>query len=65
MRQVAVELKLAPVHDSVHITGNDYFPVRMGGADATEMFAKYADKLPIIAEQLTRWGTAFKTMRTQ
>lgn len=65
LRQIAVELRLASVHDAVNITGNDYFPVRMNGADVDEMFAKYADKLPVIAEQLKRWGGAFKTMRSQ
>lgn len=63
LRDIAVELRLASVHDAINITGNDFFPVKLGGADANEMFAKYADKLPGMAEQLKQWGTAFKTMR--
>lgn len=63
LRQIVVELKMASVHDAVHILGHDYYPVRMSGASVDEMFAKYADKLPGIAEQLQRWGGAFKTMR--
>ena len=63
LRQIVVELKMASVHDAIHILGQDYYPVRMAGADVNEMFTKYADKIAPMAAQLHRWGTAFKTMR--
>ncbi len=63
LRQVVIELQMAPISAAVHIAGHDFFPVQFGGAPADEMFANYSDKADAMINQLLRWAQALKQMR--
>lgn len=63
LRQIAVELQMAPIRNSVNISGSKYFPVVMGKADAGEMFASLSKPAEEMTEQLLWWARALKTAR--
>src|SRR3990167_8722275 len=51
LRLVAVELQMAPIRNSVHIPGEQYFPVVFGKAEAKELFALQSEKVePMITQ---------------
>lgn len=63
LRLIAVELQMAPIREAIHINGEQYFPVIMGGADPLELLAKYEDKARGMITQLLWWAKALKTAR--
>lgn len=63
LRLSAIELQMAPIRESVHFPGNEYFPVLFGQADAKDMFAKHTEKAKEMTNQLLWWSRALKTAR--
>ena len=64
LRLNAIELQMAPIRTSVHIPGEQYFPVIMGGANAQELFASLAQKAEAMITQLLWWAGALKNARS-
>ena len=54
---------MAPIREAVHINGEKYFPVIMGGGDADVLLASYADKAQLMITQLLWWTKALKSER--
>ncbi len=65
LRLMAVELQMAPIRNAVHIPGADYFPVVMGGADVSALFAKLQKPADAMIDQLLWWTRALKVARGQ
>jgi len=63
LRQIAVELQMAPVRHAVHIPGEDYFPVSFGQAAKEPMLAKMDGQLQALITDLLWWGRALKAGR--
>ena len=63
LRLVAVELQMAPIRNSVHIPGEQYFPVLFGKMEAKELFALQSDKAEVMITQLLWWTRALKKAR--
>lgn len=63
LRLNAIELQMAPIREAVHINGEKYFPVIMGGGDADVLLASYADKAQLMITQLLWWTKALKSER--
>lgn len=63
LRAIAIELQMAPIRNSVHMLGNDYFPVAFGQIDKEQLFAKMDDQLQALIEQLLWWAKALKAAR--
>ena len=64
LRQVAIELQLAPVRNSVHMTYDVLMAIGKG-TDPKEALASYADRAKGLVEQVAWWGRALKTARKQ
>ncbi|MEK7661986.1 MAG: NAD(P)H-dependent oxidoreductase [Patescibacteria group bacterium] len=64
LRLTAIELQMAPIRESVHFSGEQFFPVLFGQADAKDMFAKHAEKAKVMTDQLLWWARALKTARS-
>lgn len=65
LRLIAVELQMAPIREAVHINGEQYFPVIMGGGDPLELLARYQDKAQSMISQLLWWTNALKEARNK
>ncbi len=63
LRLVAIELQMAPIRNSVHIPGEQYFPVLFGKMEAKELFALQSDKAEAMITQLLWWTRALKNAR--
>lgn len=63
LRLIAVELQMAPIREAIHINGEQYFPVIMGGGDPLKLLAGYGDKAQSMISQLLWWAKALKTAR--
>ncbi len=63
LRLNAVELQMAPIRNSVHIPGEQYFPVLFGKVEAKELFALQSDKAEAMITQLLWWTRALKNAR--
>lgn len=63
LRLNSIELQMAPIRSAVHIPGNRYFPVIMGKASESELFASLADDAKVMISQLMWWTKALKTAR--
>lgn len=63
LRLIAVELQMAPIREAIHINGEQYFPVIMGGGDPQKLLAGYEDKAKNMISQLLWWAKALKTAR--
>ncbi|MDP3956271.1 MAG: NAD(P)H-dependent oxidoreductase [bacterium] len=63
LRQNAIELQMAPIRNSVHIPGEQYFPVLFGKIEAKELFALQVDKAEAMVTQLMWWTRALKNAR--
>ncbi|OGG74055.1 hypothetical protein A3A40_00485 [Candidatus Kaiserbacteria bacterium RIFCSPLOWO2_01_FULL_54_20] len=62
LRQVAIELQMAPIRNAVHMPYDVLIAVGKG-VPAAEIFAPYAERAGGLIEQLTWWGKALKTAR--
>ena len=54
---------MAPIREAIHIPGERYFPVVMGGSSAEELFASLEGKTKPFLDQLLWWGRALKDAR--
>lgn len=63
LRLIAVELQMAPIREAIHINGEQYFPVIMGGGDPLKLLAGYENKAQTMVSQLLWWAKALKTAR--
>jgi len=65
LRQVAVELQMAPLRNAIHIPGEKVFPVIMGQADAGELFSGLAKPADTLIEELLLWARVLKDARNK
>lgn len=63
LREVAVELQMAPIRNAIHMP-YDVIVAGGKGAAATELFAPYADRAKGLLEQLAWWAKALKAARS-
>ena len=63
LRLNAIELQLAPIRNSVHIPGEQYFQVLFGKMDAKELFASVSKQAEDMITQLLWWSRALKNAR--
>ena len=63
LRLNAIELQMAPIRNSVHIPGEQYFPVLFGKMEAKELFALQSEKVGAMITQLLWWTRALKNTR--
>ena len=63
LRLNAIELQMAPIRNSVHIPGEQYFQVLFGKMDAKELFALQSEKVEAMITQLLWWTRALKKAR--
>jgi len=63
LRLNVIELQMAPIRNSVHIPGEQYFPVLFGKMEAKELFALQSDKAEVMITQLLWWTRALKKAR--
>lgn len=64
LRQVAVELQMAPIHYAVHMPF-DVLMASMKGTPEADLFTAYDAPGNGMLDQLIAWSTALKTLRTQ
>jgi NAD(P)H-dependent FMN reductase len=65
LRLVAVELQMAPTRTAVHIPGEQFFSMRFGNGDPTELFASMTPKAEALIVELLWWTKALKEARLQ
>ncbi len=63
LRLNAIELQMAPIRNSVHIPGEQYFQVVFGKMDAKDLFASVSKQAENMITQLLRWTHALKSAR--
>ncbi len=63
LRQIAVELQMAPIRNSVHIPGEQYFPVLFGKVSASDLFSSQSEKSEAMITQLLWWASTLKNAR--
>lgn len=63
LRQIAVELQMTPIRNSVHIPGEQYFPVLFGKVSASDLFSSQSEKSEAMITQLLWWTRALKNAR--
>lgn len=63
LRQVAAELDMVSVRESVHVIGFQFPAVRAGGEDADAVFAALEPKMVAMLENLRWWARALTTAR--
>jgi NAD(P)H-dependent FMN reductase len=64
LRQVSIELQMAPIRTSIHIPWQLYLEViNKKGADSLSPFASLKNQTELFLDQLTWWTKALKTAR--
>ena len=63
LRLNAIELQMAPIRNSVHIPGEQYFQVLFGKMDAKDLFASVSNQAEAMISQLLWWTRALKNAR--
>lgn len=63
LRGVAVELQMAPIRNTVHIPGDQYFAALFGQTTFETVFAGMVKPLAALKEQLLWWAHALKQAR--
>lgn len=63
LRQIAIELQMTPIRNSVHIPGEQYFPVLFGKVTASNLFSSQSEKSEAMITQLLWWTRALKNAR--
>ena len=63
LRLNAIELQMAPIRTAVHIPGDQYFPVLLGKASASDLFASMPKQAEAMIMQLLWWALALKNAR--
>jgi NAD(P)H-dependent FMN reductase len=64
LREVAVELQMAPIHHAVHMPF-DVLMASMKGMPESELFTAYDERGNSMLDQLVQWSKALKTIRAQ
>lgn len=64
LRSNVIELQMAPIRNTVHIPGEQYFQVLFGKMGAKDMFAQQKDKADAMIAQLLWWARALKNARS-
>lgn len=62
LREVAVELQMAPIRNAIHMPYSVVMDTKAGKA-AEEVFAPYAERATGLFDQLVWWGKALKAAR--
>lgn len=63
LRLSAIELQMAPIRNSVHIPGEQYFQVLFGKMDAKDLFVSVSNQAETMITQLLWWARALKNAR--
>jgi len=63
LRQVVAELSMVSVRETVHIVGNQFQPVREGGAASAAVFDSLAARLTVMTDHLLWWARALRVAR--
>lgn len=64
LRQVAVELEMAPIRNAIHIPGSKFFPILMGEAQwSPEEDESLMKSAGMLLDQLLWWAKALKAAR--
>jgi NAD(P)H-dependent FMN reductase len=63
LRQVAVELQMAPIRQSIHLPADKWVSVLTGKMSAEEMFVSLAGPAETFIDQLAWWARALKAAR--
>ncbi|MDP3004152.1 MAG: NAD(P)H-dependent oxidoreductase [Candidatus Azambacteria bacterium] len=63
LRLNAIELQMAPIRNSIHIPGEQYFQVLFGKMDAKELFASVSKQAEDMITQLLWWTRSLKNAR--
>ncbi len=63
LRLNVIELQMAPIRNSVHIPGEQYFQVLFGKMDAKELFVSVSKEAEGMITQLLWWTKALKKAR--
>ncbi|MFZ1721828.1 MAG: NAD(P)H-dependent oxidoreductase [Microgenomates group bacterium] len=63
LRMMAIELQMAPVRESVHFLGNEYFAAAFGDRNFVPMFEKQQESAKVLLSQVTNWAKALKSIR--
>ena len=63
LRQIAVELQMAPIRNAVHIPGEQFFQALSGKMSIKELFSGQKDKAGAMIAQLLWWAHALKNAR--
>lgn len=63
LRLNAIELQMAPIRNSVHIPGEQYFQVLFGKMETKELFASVAKQAETMISQLLWWTRTLKNAR--
>lgn len=67
LRQVAIELQMAPIRNAIHIPVDIFYAAMMGkGPTGPEMFASISqERIQVFFNELLWWGRALKAAREQ
>ena len=63
LRLNAIELQMAPIRNSTHIPGEQYFQTLFGKMDAKDLFALVSNQAETMITQLLWWARALKNAR--
>lgn len=63
LRQVVVELQMAPIRSAIHFPTDKWMPVLMGKSSAEELFTSSKEHLDAFMEDLLWWTRALKNAR--
>jgi len=63
LRLSAIELQMAPIRNSAHIPGEQYFQTLFGKMDARDLFASVSNQAETMIAQLLWWARALKNAR--
>ncbi len=62
LKQIAVELQMAPVRQGAYVFGGDFFPIMMGQKSLDDVYG-LADSVKDMADNLSWFARALKTAR--
>ena len=65
LRQVVVELQMAPIRSAIHFPADKWMSVLMGKSSAEDLFTSSKEHLDTFMKDLLWWTRALKTAREQ
>ena len=63
LRLNSIELQMAPIRNSVHFPGEQYFQVLFGKMEAKDLFARHSEEAEAMITQLLWWARVLKDAR--